>query len=584
MIEEQARLQREQQEAAAKAMIEEQARLQREQQEAAAKAMIEEQARIQREQQEAAENVMVEEKVNQNSFYTFLSPFQRNPRYGSWEDTDSVPSTKVLDGYNVVKSQQEWGETQQSPRDKYKLLELQAEQDVLEQAVAQIEMTAEVIVENRVFIEDEVNKSVVVTQETAEDQEVEIVQQDLGAIYEKRGHRETIFFSKPSTTITTSTSTISCNIAAQTKNENHSSSNANTRGKPTEYEDAIIESQTRWPSSTSESENQVRWENEMKEARIRAENEAKRQAFLQREQEVIQIRAEEEAKRQAFLKREQEEAMAKHRQEMIEMERRRPHHFDSSMCAEHISLLPSTSGYNISVEQCARNMWGSALSSKPLRPSSGVHQWAVRLDKCDSGLVVVGVASANASVDRFIGGNSFSWGVVGTMALWHANTKVKSDYGNTFRTGAVVVATLDTDAGTLRFGLVSDVEAIKSLSSMDVISSDYIEDWGVAFEDLPTNTDLYPAVSLYHRDDKITLLSNVFDNDDTVGDSRSLVSALSSASSLPEEGLTRVDVAKPQEELDATRAVFEIESDKQVQERELALVGQGRAATLGKRH
>lgn len=327
---------------------------------------------------------------------------------------------------------------------------------------------------------------------------------------------------------------------------------------------------------------------ERRNAKLRAK--AKELARIQREQEEAQAIAETEI--QAFLQREQEEAMAKaeeevqakHRQEMIEMERRRPHHFDSSMCAEHISLLPSTSGYNISVEQCTRNMWGSALSSKPLRPSSGVHQWAVRLDKCDSGLVVVGVASANASVDRFIGGNSLSWGVVGTMALWHANTKVKSDYGNTFRTGAVVVATLDTDAGTLRFGLVSDVEAIKSLSSMDVISSDYIEDWGVAFEDLPRNTDLYPAVSLYHRDDKITLLSNVFDNDDTVGDSRSLVSALSSASSLPEEGLTGVDVAKPQEELDATRAVFEIESDKQVQERELALVGQGRAATLGKRH
>jgi len=34
-----------------------------------------------------------------------------------------------------------------------------------------------------------------------------------------------------------------------------------------------------------------------------------------------------------------------------------------------------------------------------------------------------------------------------------------------------------------------------------------IEDWGVAFEGLPLDSRLYPAVGLYQRDDRVTLLN-----------------------------------------------------------------------------
>ena len=34
-----------------------------------------------------------------------------------------------------------------------------------------------------------------------------------------------------------------------------------------------------------------------------------------------------------------------------------------------------------------------------------------------------------------------------------------------------------------------------------------VDDWGVAFEGLPLDSRLYPAVGLYQRDDRATLLS-----------------------------------------------------------------------------
>ena len=77
---------------------------------------------------------------------------------------------------------------------------------------------------------------------------------------------------------------------------------------------------------------------------------------------------------------------------------------------------------------------------------------------------------------------------------------------------------LDTNAGTLSFGLLSTSsnqtksttpsDKVFSLGSRGTpISSSSFVDWGVAFEGLPLDAKLYPAVGLYQRDDKVTLLS-----------------------------------------------------------------------------
>ncbi len=111
------------------------------------------------------------------------------------------------------------------------------------------------------------------------------------------------------------------------------------------------------------------------------------------------------------------------------------------------------------------------------------------------GHIFVGVVTGQASTKTYVGGDAFGWGVIGTRALWHDRAKIRSDYGASFRTGTTVIATLDTCVGSLKFGIIRD-----SSSSVPVF-----EDWGVAFEGLPLNARLHPAVGLYQRDDCVTL-------------------------------------------------------------------------------
>jgi hypothetical protein len=88
------------------------------------------------------------------------------------------------------------------------------------------------------------------------------------------------------------------------------------------------------------------------------------------------------------------------------------------------------------------------------------------------------------------------WGLIGSRALWHARSKVKSSYGKDFRTGMVIRCTLDTDAGTLSFEQVGASGAPHESSSLS---------WGVAFRDLKGAGVLYPAVALYQRHDELLI-------------------------------------------------------------------------------
>jgi hypothetical protein len=193
--------------------------------------------------------------------------------------------------------------------------------------------------------------------------------------------------------------------------------------------------------------------------------------------------------------------------------------FDSSKCADSIALVSSGSG-SIGAHQRASKAWGTALGSKAFEPKTGVHRWALRMDKCERGHIFVGVGTSRASKKTYVGGDKFSWGFIGTQALWHERRKIRSDYGATFRTGSIIVVTLDTNLGTLRFGLLHDsatstneddtpqsIEILQSKFNEGIGDScGYIEDWGIAFEGLPLDAKLYPAVGLYQRDDKVTLM------------------------------------------------------------------------------
>jgi len=98
------------------------------------------------------------------------------------------------------------------------------------------------------------------------------------------------------------------------------------------------------------------------------------------------------------------------------------------------------------------------------------------------------------------------------------NVQIRGDYGATFRTGSTIIVTLDTDAGTLSFSTWKDSAASSSFSVDSLVQNilspkrsgqigGTVDDWGIAFEGLPLDSKLYPAVGLYQRDDRVTLLS-----------------------------------------------------------------------------
>jgi HECT-domain (ubiquitin-transferase)/SPRY domain/UBA/TS-N domain len=196
--------------------------------------------------------------------------------------------------------------------------------------------------------------------------------------------------------------------------------------------------------------------------------------------------------------------------------------FDATKCSDSIAILSglndSASGGNASsVHQRASKVWGTVLSTHHFSPKTGVHRWAVRLDKCERGHVFVGVATAQASMRTYVGGDKYGWGMIGTQALWHDRRKIRGDYGATFRTGSIIIVTLDTDAGTLSLGSWQDSQSSSAIAADPLVQNllsprrqgqvgGTLEDWGVAFEGLPLDSRLFPAVGLYQRDDRVTLL------------------------------------------------------------------------------
>lgn len=198
-------------------------------------------------------------------------------------------------------------------------------------------------------------------------------------------------------------------------------------------------------------------------------------------------------------------------------------HFDSTKCADSIAIVSSASSPGVTANQRATKVWGTVLSTACFPPKSGIHRWAIKLEKCERGHVFVGVATSSASTKTYVGGDKHGWGLIGTQALWHDRNKIRSDYGSIFRSGATIVMTLDTNVGTLRFGLWKEAAGAESgplspshgtapLTSPRVGANpgsgvSMIEDWGIAFEGLPLDVKLYPAVGLYQRDDKATLFA-----------------------------------------------------------------------------
>lgn len=172
--------------------------------------------------------------------------------------------------------------------------------------------------------------------------------------------------------------------------------------------------------------------------------------------------------------------------------------FDSSRCAETMTL----SDGNQTAKQYTAKQWGMVMATTGCPPNTGIHEWAVRLDRCEKGHIFLGVCTRDASVATYVGGDRQGWGLIGTRALWHNRSKVRGDYGDGFSTGSTVRVRLNTDSGALSFG-VDD------------------SDWGIAFDGLTQHGTLYPAIGLYQRDDQVTILPVESSEDLSFADPRS---------------------------------------------------------------
>ena len=164
--------------------------------------------------------------------------------------------------------------------------------------------------------------------------------------------------------------------------------------------------------------------------------------------------------------------------------------FDALKCPDTITIISSNSNIGCTALQRASKVWGTILSSQCYQPKSGTHYWAVRLDQCEKGHIFVGIATSSASMKTYVGGDRHGWGLIGTRTLWHDRRKIRTDYGNAFRSGLIIVVTLDTDVGNIRFGVWD------KLIGSDLESPDSYSDWGIAFEGLPLDSEFYPAVRL----------------------------------------------------------------------------------------
>ena len=105
--------------------------------------------------------------------------------------------------------------------------------------------------------------------------------------------------------------------------------------------------------------------------------------------------------------------------------------FDATKCSDSIAVYTGQdddsrilSAGIYSVHQRASKVWGTVLSTQQYSPKSGVHRWAVRLDKCERGHVFIGVATSQATMKTYVGGDKYGWGMIGTQALWHDRRKV----------------------------------------------------------------------------------------------------------------------------------------------------------------
>ncbi|KAK1939191.1 E3 ubiquitin-protein ligase [Phytophthora citrophthora] len=152
---------------------------------------------------------------------------------------------------------------------------------------------------------------------------------------------------------------------------------------------------------------------------------------------------------------------------------------------------------NLTARNTANKKWHSVRSSVAFE--EGVHTWQVRLDTCVSKNIFIGVCTADASMENYIGSDAYGYGFLANKAIWHNKAKLHT-YGEIFKQGDIIQVTLDCNAKTLAFSRNGEYLGIAA-SSMRA---------GTNRSSVSTANDgnckWYPAFSMYNKDDKVTLV------------------------------------------------------------------------------
>lgn len=102
------------------------------------------------------------------------------------------------------------------------------------------------------------------------------------------------------------------------------------------------------------------------------------------------------------------------------------------------------------IRNAASKKWSTARTDNAM--VSGLHRWDVHVDRCVSKNIFIGVSTAGARLDNYVGCDTHGWGFLANRAVWHGKSKLKS-YGDLFCTGDVLTVSLDIDEG--RYHIIS---------------------------------------------------------------------------------------------------------------------------------
>lgn len=117
---------------------------------------------------------------------------------------------------------------------------------------------------------------------------------------------------------------------------------------------------------------------------------------------------------------------------------------DGEAMGENLQL----SNGGLTVRNVVNKRWSSVRGTSRFR--SGCHSWGVRVDRCVSKNIFIGVCTAEGALDNYVGSDRFGWGYLANKAVWHNKSKART-YGELFREGDVITVHLNLETGTLSF-------------------------------------------------------------------------------------------------------------------------------------